>query len=66
MTANGNKYEGDWKNSKEHGRGVFVFVNGNKCDGSWNNGRLLGAGEGWENGKHKKCYEDDGIIKFTD
>ena len=64
--ADGRRYEGDYKDGKEHGRGVFVFANSDKCEGDWREGRLLGMGKGRENGQSKKCYEDDGTIKFTD
>jgi len=60
------RYEGDYRDGKRHGRGVYVFANGDKCEGDWRGNKLLGTGEGWQIGQPKKCYEDDGTIKFTD
>jgi hypothetical protein len=29
--ADGGVYEGDWRESKMHGHGVYLFPNGNRC-----------------------------------
>ena len=31
--SNGNKYEGDWKNNKREGYGIYYFSNGSKFEG---------------------------------
>ena len=35
--ANGarRKYEGEWKDNKKNGRGIFTWVDGKKYDGEW-------------------------------
>ena len=33
--SDGATYEGQWEDSKMHGRGVFTFPNGNVYDGEW-------------------------------
>ena len=66
LWPNGDRYEGEFRDGRARGRGVFVFANGSKCEGDWRKGRLIGTGEGWKNGQIRKCYDDDGMIKFAD
>ncbi len=42
--TNGDRYEGDWKDGKEHGRGVEVRANGNRYEGDWKGGKPQGRG----------------------
>ena len=42
--ANGNKYDGDWKDDKKHGKGVYNFNNGDEYDGDWKDGKVHGKG----------------------
>eukprot|EP01031_Cornospumella_fuschlensis_P024823 gene24823-29997_t len=42
--ANGNKYEGDLKNNKKHGKGVYTWANGDKYDGDWKDDFMHGSG----------------------
>ena len=63
---NGDRYEGEFRNGRARGHGVFVFANGDKCEGDWRESRLIGTGKGWKNGQIRKCYDDNGIIKFAD
>ena len=37
--ANGEKYDGEWKDGKKHGRGVLTCANGEKYDGEWKDGK---------------------------
>ena len=30
-----NRYDGDWKNGKKHGKGTETWVNGEKYSGDW-------------------------------
>ena len=34
---NGDKYDGEWKNGKKEGKGIFYYNNGDKYEGIWNN-----------------------------
>ena len=60
------KYEGEIKDGKKHGRGIFRFSNGNVCNGNWRNNSLRGMGEALRQGRRSRCYEDDNTIKFVD
>jgi hypothetical protein len=31
----GDVYIGDWKNSKAHGKGIYICKNGSKYTGNW-------------------------------
>jgi hypothetical protein len=42
--ANGDKYDGNWKDNKKSGQGVMNFVNGNKYDGQWKDDKMNGHG----------------------
>ena len=33
--ANGDKYDGDWKDDNKDGKGIYSDANGNKYDGDW-------------------------------
>jgi hypothetical protein len=33
--ANGDIYEGDWKDDKADGKGLFIDTNGAKYEGDW-------------------------------
>ena len=41
---NGDKYEGEFKNNKSHGKGIMTNSNGNKYTGEWQNGFRDGKG----------------------
>ncbi|RMZ97970.1 Morn repeat [Brachionus plicatilis] len=38
--ANGNKYEGECKDDKRNGRGVFFFANGDKYERDYKDGKM--------------------------
>ena len=42
---NGDKYVGNWKNNKFHGKGKYLLKNGNYLDGEFNNGTFEGVGK---------------------
>ena len=44
MTANGVRYEGDWKNWNGHGRGVKVWANGDRYEGEFRDDKQHGRG----------------------
>ena len=33
--ANGDKYDGEWKNGKREGHGVMEYINGSTYNGKW-------------------------------
>ena len=37
--ANGNVYDGEWKDGKSSGEGVMKYANGNVYDGDWIHGK---------------------------
>ena len=46
--ANGDIYQGEWKNGKANGEGVFVDTNGSMYKGQWLNDVYHGTGtETW-------------------
>ena len=42
--ANGDKYEGEWKDGKKHGKGTETCSNGDKYEGDWKDGEKHGKG----------------------
>ena len=63
--SNGDKYVGEFKDDKFHGKGTYTFANGNKYVGEWKNDKKHGKGtytfaDGrkyigeWKNGKRYK------------
>ena len=54
--ANGNTYEGEWRNEKMHGRGTYIFkADGSKYVGTFEDGEMSGVGvKTWANGKTYK------------
>ena len=38
--ANGDKYVGEWRDSKQHGQGTYTFADGEIVRGIWKNGEL--------------------------
>ena len=41
LSSNGNNYDGDWKDGKKHGRGVYRYANGNVYEGDWEDDRII-------------------------
>jgi hypothetical protein len=35
--ANGDMYDGDWKDNYMHGRGFFKYADGSSYEGEWKN-----------------------------
>ena len=42
--ANGDKYDGEWKDNKKDGKGILSCANGDKYDGNWANDKRNGEG----------------------
>ena len=40
--ADGDVYEGDFKDDKRNGRGVYRYANGDVCEGDWKDGKIHG------------------------
>ena len=41
---NGDRYEGDYKNNKREGKGIYYFNNGKRYEGNWKNDKKDGKG----------------------
>ncbi|MBV6341629.1 DUF1566 domain-containing protein [Candidatus Magnetobacterium casense] len=39
--SNGDKYVGQWKDYKHHGKGIYTFSDGSVLSGIWSNGKLV-------------------------
>ena len=70
--ANGDKYDGEWKDHKKHGRGVVAYANGDKFEAEWKDDKRNGTGVvTYANGdKFEGEYKDDkrngrGVITFA-
>eukprot|EP00960_Hanusia_phi_P066417 766393-Hanusia_phi.AAC.18 len=42
----GNKYEGEWKDGKYHGKGKLIYADGRQYEGDWFQGVLVNHGKG--------------------
>lgn len=51
LWRNGNKYQGQWKNGKQHGSGVFSWSNGSVSYGDYKDGKRSGFGS-YETAEH--------------
>ena len=41
---NGDRYEGDWRNGKKEGKGIYYYNNGDRYEGDWRNDKKDGKG----------------------
>ena len=41
MWANGNDYDGDYKDDKMHEKGKYTWANGSVYDGNWKDDKML-------------------------
>jgi len=48
--ANGEKYDGQWKDDKKQGRGMHSYQNGDRYDGGWI--------------EDEECWDGESLIKF--
>jgi hypothetical protein len=53
--VDGDVYEGDSKNNKHHGIGIYTYPNGRKEKQEWKNGELKRVIEVLKGEKDKKC-----------
>ena len=44
ISANTPIYNGDTKNGKKHGKGIYTFPNGERYEGEWENDIINGKG----------------------
>jgi len=58
--ADGDVYEGEWKDDKANGYGIYVHVNGARYEGNWKNDLQDGWGvESWSDGsKYEGEYKE--------
>jgi len=40
-SPDGKKYEGEWKNDKQCGKGIYTYSNGERTVGEWRDGKHL-------------------------
>ena len=39
---NGNTYQGEWRNGKMHGHGIYTWTTGDRFEGDWRDGKING------------------------
>ena len=62
MNVDNGKYEGEWKNSLFHGKGIRTFRGGEKYEGEWKEGKRTGQGTlTWANGNKYEGRFKEGI-----
>ena len=61
--ANGDRYEGEWRNTKRHGRGTYYFANGSRYEGDWHYGEIHGRGTMYfaDGGRYEGEWKDGDI-----
>ena len=42
--ADGDRYEGEWKDGRMHGKGSYYYGNGDKYEGEWKEDKRHGKG----------------------
>jgi len=58
--SNGTKYEGEWKDDKEHGLGIKIWSDGARYEGLWEEGKFQGYGKHtWSTGSFYIGFWDD-------
>ena len=64
--ANGDRYDGEWRDGKKNGYGVFTGANGDRYDGEWRDGNQNGHGVyTWANGESYDGEWRDGKANGT-
>jgi len=58
---NGDRYEGEWRDGKTNGRGIYYVANGNRYEGEFRDGKYNGRGiYYWTDGdRYEGEYRDD-------
>jgi len=61
LLDNGHKYEGQWKDGKQHGSGTLTYADGSKYEGQWKDDKQHGSGTlTFANGdKYEGQWKDD-------
>ena len=44
----GQKYQGEWKDNRKHGKGTMVYKNRDKYEGGWVEDKREGLGTLWD------------------
>ena len=65
LSSNGNNYDGDLKNGKKHGRGVYRWANGAVYEGDYKDDKRHGQGEyrSTDGRVYNGVWNDDRIIE---
>ena len=59
----GKTYDGEWKDGKKHGKGVYTWPTGDKYDGEWKDGKKHGKGaQTWPDGHLESGKWKDGVM----
>ncbi len=61
----GGKYDGEWKDNKREGKGIWTTPDGEKCEGVWRNQEMVGQGKTNRNRKELKCTVLDGNMRVS-
>ncbi len=59
------KYEGEWKDDKPNGKGVYYYENGNKLyEGEWQDGEYDGKGVQYDEDGNIAPVEDEAELEM--
>jgi hypothetical protein len=56
---NGDKYVGEFKDGKRHGKGVYTYADGTSKAGVWENGDYFGTEAEWEAEQTKRKLAEE-------
>ena len=64
--ADGNRYEGQWKDDNMHGQGIYQFPDGSRYEGQFNDDRMHGRMLLYDGSKIKSILYDQGEVVSTE
>lgn len=59
--ANGDKYEGGWRDNQKNGKGTYVYANGDVYEGNWKNDLRSGEGTTLADRRHPDADQWRGL-----